>query len=718
MKILTLVFGLMGLASTSLFAQIEEWEWLSPIPQGNELYDICVINDSTIIATGDLGTVIRSENGGVDWHVQHHAGYSNRALWAVDFIDERNGWIVGEDGTLLSSMDGGETWSPQTSNIQTHLYDICFVDSRNGWSVGRWGKMLRTTDGGSQWSEEHSETLRGLHSIEFVHDSLGFIVGSGGTILRTQNGGMSWEHIESGSPCNLKDVSFVSEQLGLVVGENGSVLKSMDGGTSWHDVDTGHDVDFHNVVWSSDSTALISGYKTQHEFGWSYRMDPLVLQTSDAGTTWQSLAENSYLPILNSVTASNGIVWGAGENGTLLCSHDGGNSMEFKNVNISPVFWQVHFYNSMLGWAVGGKWVARTHDGGSTWQTTELDSAYFLHTVDFVSPDTGWAAGGSYVVENNQLRLVGELYKSCDGGATWKKQQVDGLKRILHIDFTNSVLGCMSGDDGQLYRTTDGGATWEELNTRTRGYIFDAYFMNDSTGLYCGEGRIARTVDGGTRWSTVYSNSQNVFFSMHVVDPATIYASGSSGLIVKSTDGGETWKELETGIHNELWAVYFLIPRVGWAVGNEGMIIKTLDYGRTWQRVVNVTTQRLTDIVVNSNGMGFIVGDAGTMLRTQEGLTRVEKLALQTISTFQLAQNYPNPFNATTTIEFQLSQPGDVSLNVYNLQGQLVREMLNDYCHAGNYTLVLQAESLPSGIYFYRLTTNEAIQTRKLVLQK
>ncbi len=86
--------------------------------------------------------------------------------------------------------------------------------------------------------------------------------------------------------------------------------------------------------------------------------------------------------------------------------------------------------------------------------------------------------------------------------------------------------------------------------------------------------------------------------------------------------------------------------------------------------------------------------------------------------TLSLSQNYPNPFNPVTNIRY--SNPGQsrVRLSIFNLKGQLVKELVDSVQQPGNYTISLDASGLGSGIYFYRLTTDTGSITRKMVLSK
>ncbi|MBD3234602.1 MAG: T9SS type A sorting domain-containing protein [candidate division Zixibacteria bacterium] len=79
---------------------------------------------------------------------------------------------------------------------------------------------------------------------------------------------------------------------------------------------------------------------------------------------------------------------------------------------------------------------------------------------------------------------------------------------------------------------------------------------------------------------------------------------------------------------------------------------------------------------------------------------------------------YPNPFNATTTITYQLPEAGDVKLDIYNIMGQKVANLVNDHNEAGQHNVVWDGSNYPSGVYFYVLDTGEQKITRKMVMLK
>ena len=90
---------------------------------------------------------------------------------------------------------------------------------------------------------------------------------------------------------------------------------------------------------------------------------------------------------------------------------------------------------------------------------------------------------------------------------------------------------------------------------------------------------------------------------------------------------------------------------------------------------------------------------------------------------FVLHQNYPNPFNPRTTIRYELAQPSDVLLTIYNQTGRKVRTLVQTNQGSGTQSISWDGRDdtggqLPSGIYLYRLQVDDEVQTRKLILMK
>jgi len=103
---------------------------------------------------------------------------------------------------------------------------------------------------------------------------------------------------------------------------------------------------------------------------------------------------------------------------------------------------------------------------------------------------------------------------------------------------------------------------------------------------------------------------------------------------------------------------------------------------------------------------------------TTHTVTAVKEEEYSLPLTYSLKQNYPNPFNPTTTIEFTMAKAGHVTIELYNMLGQRIRTIVDEFKPAGRYTIQVQGMDLTSGIYFYKMKAGNFEQMKKMVLMK
>ncbi|MFA7361525.1 MAG: 5'-nucleotidase C-terminal domain-containing protein [Candidatus Kapaibacterium sp.] len=87
-----------------------------------------------------------------------------------------------------------------------------------------------------------------------------------------------------------------------------------------------------------------------------------------------------------------------------------------------------------------------------------------------------------------------------------------------------------------------------------------------------------------------------------------------------------------------------------------------------------------------------------------------------TFSEYKLYNNYPNPFNPETNIRFSLPKNGNVVIKIFDISGKEIAEAVNKFYRAGEHTLKFDAKGLSSGVYFYRMTVGEYVETRRMVV--
>lgn len=139
-------------------------------------------------------------DGGKAWRRHSLPGPTARPVYtAIDFPTGMIGWAVGADGMVARTIDGGRTWTAQTSGVTTRLNAVCFTDAEHGFAVGAGGVIVSTADG-EIWTPQTSGTTVDLGSVTFVTDDEGWSVGKPGwtpaptgVLLHTTDGGEHWE---------------------------------------------------------------------------------------------------------------------------------------------------------------------------------------------------------------------------------------------------------------------------------------------------------------------------------------------------------------------------------------------------------------------------------------------------------------------------------------------------------------------------------------------
>jgi hypothetical protein len=94
-------------------------------------------------------------------------------LYAVDYINPQEGWVVGGFGLILHTTDGGQNWDVQDADSEADLFGVDFVDSQNGWAVGYDPEtdepaIFKTTNGGATWAPREIATAVVLTAVSFV----------------------------------------------------------------------------------------------------------------------------------------------------------------------------------------------------------------------------------------------------------------------------------------------------------------------------------------------------------------------------------------------------------------------------------------------------------------------------------------------------------------------------------------------------------------------
>ena len=363
------------------------------------------------------GRIIKTTNGGTNWTIikRMDDGQISSLLSSVFFIDIDNGWVVGEDGIILKTNDGGSNFFSQKKGTEEILTSVFFTSINNGWTIGTGRTILKTVNGGTTWIPQSSGTSYDFSSIFFVENNLGWATSgsfsSGYQILKTTNGGIEWISCKY-IPEVLESIYFVDTNNGWVVGDDGFIANTTDAGINWNTQRSGR-----------TKEDLESVYFVNSNIGWAVGID------------WN----NSSNVILK--TENGGISW-------IDQSCGGTNSLH-----------SVFFIDENNGWAVGdgyygnseGK-IFKTTNGGTDWSIQSIESINRLNSIYFTDVNTGWAVGGGMYSTESSIIL-----KTNDGGINWFPQIIKCLKDFYSVYFIDNNIGWAVGDDGTILKTITSG---------------------------------------------------------------------------------------------------------------------------------------------------------------------------------------------------------------------------------------------------------------------
>ena len=156
----------------------------------------------------------------------------------------------------------------------------------------------------------------------------------------------------------------------------------------------------------------------------------------------------------------------------------------------------------------------------------------------------------------------------------------------------------------------------------------------------------------------------------------------------------------------------------GYVLGFKNRVLKSTDQGENWNEYLDMD-RPIYGIDFTDNNTGYIVGAGGMIMKTTNGgIIGIENISSEIPSGFLLKQNYPNPFNPSTVIRYSLAENGFTTLKVYDLLGKTIAVLVNENQRTGSYSVDFNGLDLPSGIYFYKLSVNDFIETKKMVLLK
>ena len=596
-------------------------------------------------------------------------------------------------GTQLGGNYGGG-WSDQGG------YDLCIAVNPNNVNQVFAGNIelhqstngstfspKRITGGTTAWDcPSHTD----LHRIVFAPSNSNVIyIGCDGGIYKSTDSGNNWSSANSG----IETIQFYrlashpTKHDTLLGGaqDNGNFRTLIGGSSPWDFVSTGDGMEcfFDHTV---PTTVYFS---TQNGS---------LNKSTNSGTTstWLGSVNGNWLTPFFMHPQNNQWLYTA--NNSVLRSTNGGTSFTTIANNVSPV----DMINTMSqnpgnplnmifagsGWFTSNPVVKRSTDGGFTWTdiTGSIPGTPRYISRVLCSP----TVSNTMFVVRSGFSVGNKIYMSTDIGVTWTN--ISGnLPDVPHNDIFVDPMHSnhfYAANDFGVYRTTDGGVTWQREGL---GMPF-VPVMDFSYGVSDGNRYLRAATHGRSAFETDLDN-------IVPVELTSFTAQAINGNVelnwTTATELNNSGFEVQRSINDASFEALAFIPGFGTTT-------EPKEYSYTDENISGFLRYRLKQIDYNGNF-------------EYSGIVEVQSLLNLS---YQLHQNYPNPFNPITNISFILPSEGNVSLTIYNSLGEVVEILINEHQKEGKYDIVWNAESYPSGVYYYRLNVGLYVQTKKMLLVK
>jgi photosystem II stability/assembly factor-like uncharacterized protein len=366
--------------------------------------------------------------------------------------------------------------------------------------------------------------------------------------------------------------------------------------------------------------------------------------------------------------------WILSEQGTLISTNNGGISWQTAILG-SGTYTSVYFVDQENGCVTGyqdSSFIMLTTDGGAVWQMSEHEKADRLNDAFFSEATHGWVVG----IQDN----LNFILHTTDGGQNWGQQAgpfVQGAE-LYSISFRDGMSGNTCGKDGAFYTTSSGGASWAlDISIPALGV----------------------DMNGIANWGML-----------------TGCAVGESGTALVTTNKWGTYVETTTNTGQTLNAVSAdIATNKMWAAGESGTIIYTPNYILGWVVQNTGVTEHLHDIDMIDESSGWAVGDNGTILRFGENTAVNDKLKEQ--DSWIKLEAFPNPTKGVSSFRFLVSGHEHVTLNIYDLHGREVTQVLDARLPAGEHVVQAELSGLAEGMYIVEVTAENRKGRQKLVVE-
>lgn len=338
-------------------------------------------------------------------------------------------------------------------------------------------------------------------------------------------------------------------------------------------------------------------------------------------------------------------------------------------------------------------------NNGTSWSQTSLNNQFIF----------ALASSGSNVYAGTNGNGI---FVSTNSGATWSQSLIN--QYVVSLAVLGNYIFAGVYYNG-VYVSTNNGTTWTQTTLNTGDvYSLAVSGSNIIAGKYLNG--IYISSNNGSTWTQTSLNNQTIqtlFVNGNDIYAGTYYSAG----IYKSTDNGATWNP-GTLLNRSVYSFAAIGGTI--VAGSDGYgVYVSSDNGGTWVQKNEgfAGSPRVYGLCVLNN---YIIAgtDYSSYRRETNQLSGIEQISAEVPANFNLSQNYPNPFNPVTNIQFNLPKAGNVKLVVYDALGREAVTLVNAKYNAGIYNVDFDAATLSSGVYFYRLQTDDYQNVKKMMIVK
>ncbi len=689
-KVLLLLYCI----SLSIFLNAQdEWTMIHPYPTLNNLKDAHFISENTGWVVGTEGLILYTDNGGDTWDFQY--SNPNVSFRALHFVNNEKGWAVG-GSNIYHTNTGGQNWTMQPfPGVTGGLTDVFFINPDTGWAVGRYQIVLKTIDGGESWMKISNIVTgnKNFNRLCFIDENNGIAVGDidfgGGVVKITHDGGETWTETTPDASDGIYDVEYIDSSTIWICGKNGMLMKSIDGGYTWSDHFMGYDT-YDDIHFFNPDTGILISYKS--------------FITFDGGQNWIT---SGYFNGSTSINRFHGFDNTKGvavsySGDVFMTTNLGYNWDNLKRTSLNGIS-EIGFFDEYNGIGLSGSWhngfLVRTNDGGYNWyRDTSLNFGNIIkmHLEEYLC-----------CVINDSF----QLFKTSNGIDWTVLNAPDTTQYWWDFQFIDENTGFLGGYGGLLFKTIDGGQFWIDISIPNCGNLVDLHFISAEKGwiIDYSSQAILKTESGGNSWTYSYLGSQPDLYhptNIQFVNGNVGYATVEEDRLFKTTDGGINWNEVYNFNYGFYSDIYFINENEGW-YKNMRYIYHTVDGGHTWSNEQSFGSASVGDIFFLNDNKGWICGDYSlvavynTMVNTPETKFFNDNFSI-----------YPNPANDEICLKLSNEQDHIQEIEIFNIKGL---QILNLEYNISPTSWKINISKLPAGTYIAKIITTEGQYSSKFI---